>query len=97
MGTITLRLFTIGASLHIWKTCNNRGHGERNPHQGCRVSKIHKVGFELLRRNLPLLSRIWNSIFDMAEMTMAIDKCVSISIEEVYELNQEAFGVIDKQ
>lgn len=58
METITLRLFTIGASLHIWKICNNRGHGERNPHQGCRVSKIHKVGFELLRRNLPFLSRI---------------------------------------
>jgi hypothetical protein len=47
--------------------------------------------------NVHILSRIWNNIFDMAEITMAIDKCVSISIEEVYELNQEAFGVIDKQ
>ena len=56
METITLRLFTIGAKLHIWKICNNRGHGERNPHQGCRVSKIPKVGFELLRRNLLLTS-----------------------------------------
>ena len=32
--------------------------GKQNPHQGCRVSKPHKVGFELLWRNLPLLSRI---------------------------------------
>ena len=26
--------------------------GKQNPHQGCRVSKTHKVGFELLWRNL---------------------------------------------
>ena len=32
--------------------------GKQNPHQGCRVSKTHKVGFELLWRNLPFLSRI---------------------------------------
>lgn len=75
METITLRLFTIGAKLHIWKICNDRGHGgagrpvdvrlartgaerRRNPHQGCRVSKIPKVGFELLRRNLPFMSEL---------------------------------------
>ena len=58
MGTITPRLFTIGASLHIWKMCRNRGHGERNLHQGCRVIKIHKVGFELLWRNLPFMSEL---------------------------------------
>jgi len=63
IGTITLRLFLIGANLHIWKVCQNRGHGgagcpvdirlartgaerRRNPHQVCRVSKIHEVGFE---------------------------------------------------
>ena len=46
IGTITLRLFLIGASLHVGKIYRNRGHGERNHHQVCRVSKIHEVGFE---------------------------------------------------
>lgn len=46
IGIITLRLFTIGTNLHIGKICKNRGHGERNHHQVCRVSKIHEVGFE---------------------------------------------------
>ena len=57
IGTITLRLFSIGANLYIWKICNNRGHGDRIPHQVCRVSKIHEVGFELLRRIL--LFEVW--------------------------------------
>lgn len=39
--TITLQLFTIGANLHIGNMCRNRGNGEWNPHQGCRVGKIH--------------------------------------------------------
>lgn len=42
IGTITLRLFFIGAKLHIWKICQNRGHGERNPHQVCREAKSTK-------------------------------------------------------
>ena len=36
--------------------CVIRGYGERNPHQVCRVSKSHEVGFELRRRNLLLCS-----------------------------------------
>lgn len=31
IGIITLRLFSIGANLHIGEICQNRGYGERNP------------------------------------------------------------------
>ena len=30
----------------------HRGYGERNPHQDCRGTKSHEMGFELRRRIL---------------------------------------------
>lgn len=45
IGTIMLRLFTIGASLYIWKICNNRGHGERNPPSSLSGKQNPRSGF----------------------------------------------------
>ena len=45
MDTITLRLFLIGANLHIGEICQNRGYGERNPPSSLSGKQNPRSGF----------------------------------------------------
>lgn len=45
IGIITLRLFSIGANLHIGEICQNRGYGERNPPSSLSGKQNPRSGF----------------------------------------------------
>ncbi len=54
IGIITLRLFLIGANLHIGKICRNRGYGERNPPSSLSGKQNPRSGFGVTLAKLAL-------------------------------------------
>ena len=57
IGIITLRLFSIGANLHIGEICQNRGYGERNPPSSLSGKQNPRSGFGVTLAKLALYVR----------------------------------------